>query len=184
MIAASGSPANCRASSVGRHVAGLQPAFRGHAAVAGVDPQHQPAGKLAGTCGGTSRAGGWPACRSPAASVPGRAVRESSPRCECRRPVRTPRRPTRRSRGRGRFHRLALPGAVQIDQVQAIGPQRRPNAAPWRPDRRQKPSPAGSRPAGDGRICPLAGRSPARSSTLILALVSQRSGKRMPKHVI
>ena len=126
---------------------------------------------------------GWrsPACRSPAASAPGRAVRGSSLRCGCRRPVRSRRRPTRQWRGRRRGFPAGRRGRRPDRPGGGARPPARPNAEPWRRDPRRRRSPAGSRPAAGGRTSPAqVNRRPDFHP--ILAPVRTPGNK--PKHVI
>ena len=93
MIAASGSSANCRASSVAATpLVSSQPSVA-TLPVAGIDSQHQPAGILAAHCAKPLRLAQGSRADRPVATSPASSNCGSRPRRECRRPVRTARRP-------------------------------------------------------------------------------------------
>ena len=162
MIAASGSSANCRARSMRRHVARVEPAVGGDQAVAGVDAQHQLAGILAAHVaepfgvGQRRRADHQPrqaevqqlANRLLVANAAAQLALDVD-RCQDVLHAR-------------QIDGQALAGAVQIDEVQMPGALARRTAGPRRPGRRRRRFPAGSRPAAGGRTCRRADRSPAR----------------------
>ena len=163
MIAASGSSANCRASSIAATSLVSQPAVGGHPAAAGVDPQHQLARETAGTSAGTSPA-------RLIASVP--ITSRARPRSSSSRIVSSSRMPPPSSQGtstacddrleRWPDCRAARRGRRPDRPGAGTRPPGRPSAGPSRPDRRRRRSPGRSRPAGGVRTSRREGRSPAR----------------------
>ncbi len=137
----------------GLNLAGLKPTVAGHAAIAGVDAQHQAAWKLpadlAEPIGLAQRLGADHQPRqAQVQQIANRRRRRGCRRPVRREPIRPPGSPAPRPGFRlGRCaRRRDRPGAktVRLD---------RPNAGPSMPDRRRTRFRAGSRPARDGRTC-------------------------------